>query len=74
MIKGEIDTPKHVLENIGMVFLENNIIGSSSVSVDYKIGKTYKVFVVNGDTNYCTTKITIPPTDYMWEPNMIIIN
>lgn len=55
-IKGEIDTPKYVLENTGMVFLENNTIRSSSVSVDYKIGKTYKVYVANGETNRCTTK------------------
>ena len=33
-----------------------------------KIGKTYKVFVENGQTNQCTTKITAPPADYMWEP------
>jgi len=68
VIKGEIDTPKYVLENTGMIFLENDTVGSSSVSVDYKIGKTYKVYVTNGETNQCTTKITIPPADYMWEP------
>ena len=68
VIKGEIDAPKYVLENTGMVFLENNTIRSSSVSVDYKIGKTYKVYVANGETNRCTTKVTNPPADYMWEP------
>ena len=68
VVKGEIDTPKYVLENTGLVFLENDTIRSSSVSVDYKIGKTYKVYVTNGETNQCTTKITNPPADYMWEP------
>ena len=68
VIKGEVDTPKHVLENPGTVFTENNTVGSSSVSVDYKIGKTYKVYVENGMTTSCTTKLTTPPADYVWEP------
>ena len=68
IIKGEVDTPKHVLENRGMIFLENDTVMSSSVSVDYTIGKTYKVYVENGDTNSCTTKLITPPADYMWEP------
>jgi len=67
-IKGENDTPKYVLENSGMAFFENDTVMSSSVGVDYKIGKTYKVYVTNGETNQCTTKIAIPPADYMWEP------
>ena len=68
IIKGEVKTPKHVLENYGKMFLENDTIGSSSVSVDYTIGKTYKVYVVNGETDTCTTKVTVPPADYLWEP------
>ncbi len=68
MIKGEIDTSKYLLENTGMVFLVNDTIRSSSVSVDYKIGKTYKVYVENDKTNNCTTKITFPPAEYVWEP------
>ena len=68
IIKGEINTPKHVLENSGKIFLENDSIRGSSINVDYKIGKTYKVFVENGQTSQCTTKITDPPADYMWEP------
>ena len=68
VIKGEVDTPKFILENSELIFLENDTIMSSSVNVDYKIGKTYKVFVTNGQTNQCTTKLTAPPADYMWEP------
>ena len=68
IIKGEIDTTKYILENLGKIFLENDSIRNSSVSVDYKIGKTYKVFVENGETNQCITKITTPPADYIWEP------
>ena len=68
VIKGEVNTPKHVLENSELVFLENDTIMSSSVNVDYKIGKTYKVYVENGKTNQCTTKLTAPPADYVWEP------
>lgn len=68
LIKGEINTPKYILENSGLIFHENDSITSSSVSVDYKIGKTYKVYVENGETNRCTTKITPPPADYIWEP------
>ena len=67
-IKGDVDTPKHVLENTGMVFLENDTVMSSSTSVNYEISKTYKVYVENGDTDSCTTKLTIPPADYIWEP------
>lgn len=68
IIKGEVDTPKFILENSELVFLENDTIMSSSVNVDYKIGKTYKVFVTDGQTNQCTTKLTSPPSDYLWEP------
>jgi len=68
VIKGDVDTPKHILENPGMVFTENNTVGSSSVSVDYTIGKTYKVYVENGRTDRCTTVQTAPPADYVWEP------
>ena len=68
VIKGQVDTPKHVLKNTGMMFLENNAVRSSSVSVNYEIGKTYNVYVENGMTDICTTKLTIPPADYMWEP------
>ncbi|MCH7559867.1 MAG: hypothetical protein IIC67_00605 [Thaumarchaeota archaeon] len=68
VIKGEIDTQKYILENFGLIFLENDSIRGSSVSVDYKIGKTYKVYVENGKTSQCTTKIVTPPADYMWEP------
>ena len=68
VIKGQINTPKFVFENSNLQFLDNDTIMTSSVDVDYKIGKTYKVFVVNGETNNCTTKITAPPAGYMWEP------
>ena len=68
VIKGEIDTPKYVLENSELIFLENDTVMSSSVNVDYKIGKTYKVYVQNSKTNMCTTKIAIPPADYVWTP------
>ena len=68
VVKGEINTPKFILENSGLIFLENDTVVSSSVNVDYKIGKTYKVYVTNGQTNQCTTKLTSPPSDYMWEP------
>ncbi len=68
VIKGEVDTPKFILENSELIFLENDTIMSSSVNVDYKIGKTYKVYVTNDQTNQCTTKLTSPPSDYMWEP------
>ena len=68
VIKGEVNTTKHVLENSELVFLENDTVMSSSVNVDYKIGKTYKVYVENGKTNQCTTKLTAPPAGYMWEP------
>ena len=66
--KGEITTQKYVLENSELIFLENDTIMSSSINVDYKIGKTYKVYVTDGHTNQCTTKLTIPPSDYVWEP------
>lgn len=69
IIKGKVDTPKHVLENTGMVFLDDDgTVRILSVDVDYKIGKTYKVYVENGNTDECTTKLTIPPADYIWEP------
>ena len=68
VIKGEVDTPKFILENSELIFLENDTVMSSSVNVDYKIGKTYKIFVTDGQTNQCTTKFTSPPPDYMWEP------
>jgi len=67
IIKGEIDTQKYILENSGLVFLENDSIRSSSNSVDYQISKTYKVFVINGDTSSCSTK-EIFITDYLWQP------
>ena len=35
IIKGEINTPKHVLENSGKIFLENDSIRGSSINVDY---------------------------------------
>ena len=72
-IKGEINTPKYILENSKLIFLENNSIRSSSINVDYKIEKTYKVYVQNGGTSRCTTKITTPPTDYVWEPEPLTI-
>ena len=68
VIKGQINTSKFVFENSNLRFLDNDTVMSSSIDVDYKVGKTYKVFVVNGETNICTTKITTPPTGYMWEP------
>ena len=68
VIKGEVDTPKHVLENTGKIFHDNDAVTSSSVSVDYTIGKTYKVYVEKGNTDSCTTKLTISPADYVWEP------
>lgn len=68
VIKGEIDTQKYVLENSGLSYHDNDTYSSSSLDVDYKIGKTYKVYVENGATNRCTTKIATPPADYMWEP------
>ena len=68
VVKGKIDTPKYVLENSELTFLENGNVMSSSVNVDFKIGKTYKIYVTNGETNQCTTKTTAPPADYMWEP------
>ena len=68
VIKGEISTPKFVLENSELVFLDNDTVMSSSVNVDYKIGKTYKVYVTDGQTNQCTTKLTAPPSGYIWGP------
>ena len=68
VFKGEINTPKHVLENSQLIFHENGNITNSSVNVDYKIGKTYKVYVTNGETNQCTTKIITSPAGYVWEP------
>ena len=68
VIKGNINTPKHVLENSELTFLENDSVMSSSIDVGYKIGNTYKVYVTNGVTNQCTTKIVSPPAGYMWEP------
>ena len=68
VIKGNINTPKHVLENSELTFLENDSVMSSSIDVGYKIGNTYKVYVTNGGTNQCTTKIVSPPAGYMWEP------
>ncbi len=68
VIKGEANVPKHVLENSELEFLENDTVMSSSVNVDYKIGKTYKVYVENGKTNQCTTKLIAPPAGYVWEP------
>ncbi|WP_182126525.1 hypothetical protein [Nitrosopumilus sp. b2] len=68
VIKGEVDTPKHVLENTRKIFYENDSVTSSSNDVDYKIGKTYKVYVENGETSRCTTEQIIPPTSYIWEP------
>ncbi|AJM93096.1 hypothetical protein [Nitrosopumilus piranensis] len=68
VVKGDVNTPKHVFENTGMVFLENDAIMSLSTDVDYKIGKTYKVYVINGQTSQCTTNITTPPDGYIWEP------
>lgn len=41
-IKGEIDTPKYILENSGKIFLENGLTRGSSSNVDYKIGKPTK--------------------------------
>lgn len=66
--KGQVNTPKHILENTGLIFHDNDTVESSSINVDYKIGKTYKVYVQNGQTNLCTTKLTATPSDYMWEP------
>lgn len=68
VIKGEINTEKFVFENSRMMFLANDTIGSSSLDVDYKIGKTYKVYVTNGDTSSCTTMVVSPPADYIWGP------
>ncbi|MCV0391951.1 MAG: hypothetical protein K5790_01510 [Nitrosopumilus sp.] len=68
VVKGEVNLPKHIFENNGMMFLENDTVTSSSVDVDYKIGKTYKVYVIDGETSSCTTKITASPEGYMWEP------
>ncbi|KAF6246367.1 hypothetical protein C6990_09580 [Nitrosopumilus sp. b3] len=68
VIKGKVDTPKHVLDNTGKIFHDDDAVTSSSVSVDYTIGKTYKVYVENGNTDSCTTKLTSPPAGYIWEP------
>ncbi len=68
VIKGKVNTPKFIFQNTGMMFLQNDTITRSSTNVDYKIGTTYKVYVTNGETNQCTTKITAPPADYIWEP------
>jgi len=67
IIKGEIETQKYVLKNMGLIFNNNDTIQSSSISVDYQIGKTFKVYVRNGDTDSCITK-EIFITDYLWEP------
>ena len=48
VIKGEIKTQKYTLENSGLIFYEDGSKESSSISVDYKIGKTYKVYAFNG--------------------------
>ena len=68
VIKGDVDTPKHVFQNIGKTFNENGSRTSSSIDVDYKIGKTYKVYVEDGRTDRCTTVQTAPPMGYVWEP------
>jgi len=69
VVKGEVDTPKFILKNSGLSFHDNDVYTSSSTDVDYKIGKTYKVYVENGMTDRCTTKLTSPPADYIWEPD-----
>ena len=66
--KGNIDASKHVLENSELEFLENDSVMRSSIDVNYKVGKTYKVYVTNGQTNQCTTTTVAPPAGYMWEP------
>jgi len=72
VIKGEITGEKYVLENSGHV-IHDDIPESSSVSVYYKIGKTFKVYVMDGQTSQCTTKRAIPPPDYVFKDDSILV-
>lgn len=60
VIKGNIpDT--YVLADKGVITSEDGYGVASSISMNYKIGETYSVFVTNGETSICTTK----PVDEM---------
>lgn len=73
VIKGEITDPISVNHYDGMLFhnsgltFNGDLKGMSSLDVEYEISKTYKVYVINGDTSSCTTK-QIYQTDYLWQP------
>ncbi len=62
--KGVISEERYVLENTNFVNLGNDSYTSSSVDVEYKVGTTYNVYVMDGYTSLCTTKITSPPRAY----------
>ena len=71
--KGTITNDRYVLKNLEMVNHGNGSYTLSSNDVDYKIGTTYNVYVTNGQTSLCTTKITAPPTSYILDETLPLV-
>ena len=61
VLKGNILEKLYILESGPIRFADDKRYTISSIDVDYKIGTAYTVFVIDGQTNICSTK----PVDMM---------
>lgn len=61
VLKGNILEKSYILESGPIRSADGKRYTISSIDVDYKIGTAYTVFVIDGQTNICSTK----PVDIM---------
>jgi hypothetical protein len=61
VLKGNILEKLYILESGPIRSVDGERYTISSIDVDYKIGTAYTVFVIDGQTNICSTK----PADMM---------
>ena len=61
VLKGNILEKSYILESGPIRSADGKRYTISSIDVDYKIGTAYTVFVIDGQTNICSTK----PVDMM---------
>jgi len=59
--KGTVINDRYVLENFEIINQGNGSYTLSSLDVGYKVGTTYNVYVVDGQTSLCTTKPIVSP-------------
>ncbi len=72
--KGMVTDDRHILENWEMVNLGDDPYTLSSLDVDYNIGTTYNVYIVNGQTSLYTTKPTASPVPYILEGSLLLVH